>query len=1062
VREKSSLLRCGSKIRTFQASRGTCRANAHHSRSVIIRQHRLSLPAKARARVVAVAGLLLTCTTPEVSGPPPAPAITLSAPSIAFSATAGGASPAPQTVSITNGGTGTLSALEVDAPVYATGQPTGWLVATLDNAVAPATLTLSASISALTAGSYSATISIRSAATGVTNSPQTLAVTFTVAAPPPTPTIALSVQSIAFSATAGGGNPAAGTINVTNSSTGTLSGLTVDAPSYASGQATGWLAASLGATTAPAVLTLSATTGTLTAGTYSATVALRSSAPGVTNSPQTITVTFTVAPAPAPTISISATTIAFSATAGGSNPAVQGVNVTNSGTATLSGLSLDAPVYGTGQPTGWLSGTLSTTTAPATITLSVVTGSLAAGNYTATMAVRSNAPGVTNSPRTITVNFTVAAPPPAPTIVLSPTSLSFAATSGGSSPAAQSVNVTNGGTGTLSGLSLDAVAHGSGQPTGWLSATLSGTTAPATITLNATTGSLAAGTYTATLAVRSSATGVTNSPQTISITFTVAAAPPAPTIALSATSVSFSATAGGAAPAAQTVNVTNAGTGTLSQLTIDPPSYTSGQPAGWLAASLSSMTAPTTLNLNATTGSLSAGTYTATIVVRSTASGVTNSPQTVTVTFTVAAAPPAPTIALSSTTASFAATAGGSDPASQTVTVNNSGTGTLSGLTLDAPAYNSGQPTGWLTASLSATTAPAVITLNASTGSLPAGTYTATVAVRSSATGVTNSPQTITVTFTVNAPAPAPTISLSTATIGFSATAGGSNPSGQTVSVSNSGTGTLSGLSLDPVAYGAGQPTGWLAAGISATTAPATITLNATTGSLVAGTYTATVTVRSSASGVTNSPQAISVTFTVAAPPPAPTIALSPTSLTFNATQGGSSPASQTVNVTNSGTGTLSGLSLDAPAYGSGQPTGWLAAALSGTTAPATVTVTSSTGALTAGTYTATIAVRSTATGVTNSPQSISVTFNVASPAPNVNLTGSAFVPPTLSVSPGATVSFTNLDGFAHNVTFTNPAITSVSNFSSGTRTVVMPMASGSYGYQCTLHSGMTGTITVP
>jgi hypothetical protein len=101
-------------------------------------------------------------------------------------------------------------------------------------------------------------------------------------------------------------------------------------------------------------------------------------------------------------------------------------------------------------------------------------------------------------------------------IVLSPTSLSFSSTQGGN-PDPQKVNVTNGGLGKLSDLGVGTITYGSGQPTGWLTASLSATAAPTTLTVTATSGSLASGTYTATVPVTSSV--AINSPQTVSVTF---------------------------------------------------------------------------------------------------------------------------------------------------------------------------------------------------------------------------------------------------------------------------------------------------------------------------------------------------------------------------------------------------------------------------------------------------------------------------------------------------------------------------------------------------------------
>jgi len=344
-----------------------------------------------------------------------------------------------------------------------------------------------------------------------------------------------------------------------------------------------------------------------------------------------------------------------------------------------------------------------------------------------------------DGPSSSYANGSVTTPSPeGPSIALSRTSVSFNATEGGGNPAAEAVNVTNGASGTLSGLTAN-VTYGSGQTTGWLAASLSGTTAPAVLTLGSTTGSLGAGTYTATVSVTSGV--ASNSPQSINVTFTVTGQPPQ--IALSRTNVSVTAIEGGANPAAETVVVTNSGGGTLSGLARSI-AYGSGQTTGWLTATLSSTTAPSTLTLQAATGSLSAGTYTATVSVTSNVAG--NSPQTVSVTFTVGGQ--APAIALSPTSVSFSANEGGVDPSDEIVDVTNAGGGTLSGLAASV-SYGTGQASGWLTASLSTTTAPTALILGATTSGLSAGTYTATVSVSSGVAA--NSPQTVAVTFVVAA-----------------------------------------------------------------------------------------------------------------------------------------------------------------------------------------------------------------------------------------------------------------------------------------------------------------------
>src|SRR5215472_10949 len=90
-----------------------------------------------------------------------------------------------------------------------------------------------------------------------------------------------------------------------------------------------------------------------------------------------------------------------------------------------------------------------------------------------------------------------------------------------------------------------------------------------------------------------------------------------------------------------------------------------------------------------------------------------------------ATAPPA--ISASPTSLSFTAQQGGSNPAAQTVSISNTGGGTLSWTASDNAA--------WLTVSPSAGTGNGAVTLSATTGTLTAGSYSGTVTL--SATGAT-------------------------------------------------------------------------------------------------------------------------------------------------------------------------------------------------------------------------------------------------------------------------------------------------------------------------------------
>ena len=79
----------------------------------------------------------------------------------------------------------------------------------------------------------------------------------------------------------------------------------------------------------------------------------------------------------------------------------------------------------------------------------------------------------------------------------------------------------------------------------------------------------------------------------------------------------------------------------------------------------------------------------------------------------------------------------------------------------------------------------------------------------------------------------------------------------------------------------------------------------------------------------------------------------------------------------------------------------------------------------------------------------------------SVSLLNNRFDPTAIVVSPSAVVTFTNNDGIAHNVSFSDTNIPSVPNWTSGARTATMPAATGTYTYTCTIHAGMNGTVKV-
>jgi hypothetical protein len=112
----------------------------------------------------------------------------------------------------------------------------------------------------------------------------------------------------------------------------------------------------------------------------------------------------TITAPPAPFINADNTVIVFSVRRG-SNPTPRTINITNGGSQPLVGMSVDV-AYDAGQPTGWLSPTLSSPDAPATLTINVDATGVIEGTYHAIVHV--NGPGASNSPLSVGVTLTIA------------------------------------------------------------------------------------------------------------------------------------------------------------------------------------------------------------------------------------------------------------------------------------------------------------------------------------------------------------------------------------------------------------------------------------------------------------------------------------------------------------------------------------------------------------------------------------------------------------------------------------------------------------------------------
>lgn len=193
----------------------------------------------------------------------------------------------------------------------------------------------------------------------------------------------------------------------------------------------------------------------------------------------------------------------------------------------------------------------------------------------------------------------------------------------------------------------------------------------------------------------------------------------------------------------------------------------------------------------------------------------------------------AATMTLSPSSVSFGAVEGGGNPSNKTVSIGNSGAGTLNNVTVSESA-------GWLSVSRSGSGNNQTITNSIDIAGLTPGSYNQTVTVSAA-----NASSSVTYDVSLSVSAGQPTIALSSATLTFASTAGGANPASKTVAVSNGGGGTLSTVS-------ANESVGWLTVSVSGSGNSQTLTNNVDVAGLADGSHTATVQV--SSAGATNSP----------------------------------------------------------------------------------------------------------------------------------------------------------------------------------------------------------------
>ena len=265
--------------------------------------------------------------------------------------------------------------------------------------------------------------------------------------------------------------------------------------------------------------------------------------------------------------------------------------------------------------------------------------------------------------------------------------------------------------------------------------------------------------------------------------------------------------------------------------------------------------------------------------------------------------------------------------------------------------HTSGEP--WVQAWLSSTSTPSTLTISVSPSGLSAGSYFATVEV-------TNPVSTLDYTVSLTVTSPPPPLTASPSSMTFNAVQGATPPPSQTLVIGAS-------ITAGAMITCDSTPPNWLNTGwISIGTAPMRIPLsiNPSFTNLSPGTYTTSLhfTVPFSSQEVI-----VPITLNVSAPPPV--LRTSTNQLQFQYLAGSTTPATQVIQVSSSGTVLTTSISLSVP---------WLTASpLNGST-PFNVTVGVNPTGLAAGTYNGQVTVTTTGAFTNSSTQTIGVTLVVA------------------------------------------------------------------------------------
>ncbi len=337
-----------------------------------------------------------------------------------------------------------------------------------------------------------------------------------------------------------------------------------------------WLDVNPDEGTTPETIELSFETSSLDAGLYAAPVTFL---PG----PRTLNVTVAVNPPGTQTeLQVAPDALSFFGTVGEDNPGAASISVSSTGLPLNWVASENAP---------WLTLAPSSGITPASIVASVDTAGMSEGRYDTVVTVE---PGN----HQVNVSLELFAPDVASELVVTPQTLSFAATEGGDAPPGQQLSINHTGD--------DEIAWSAVTSASWLGLSSYSGVTPAIVDVVVDPAGLPAGVYTGTVWIGQATVAVTlqvgdnpNPPPP----------PPAGDVSISVSELALASIENGALPGVKEITITSA--------TGAPVGWTAAASEPWVLLSASSGTTPETLKVRANVEGLAPGTYSATVAIGS-------------------------------------------------------------------------------------------------------------------------------------------------------------------------------------------------------------------------------------------------------------------------------------------------------------------------------------------------------------------------------------------------------------------------------------------------------------